>query len=101
VFVEALHLTDHFFVGSRLSVGKLDRTRRKKVVSRKFRVGKFKDDEVKAFFEAKFAEKLESLLTQCEGNEIECGNFKKFVLREAEECLGNVSSGGGNKKTRW
>ena len=93
--------SDHFFVGSRLSVGKLDQTKRKKVVSLKFRIGKLKDEAVRALFEAKFAEKFEGLPARCEGIEIEWENFKKFVLSVAEECLGSVSCGGGNKKTRW
>src|ERR1700744_6429741 len=53
--------SDHFFVGSRLSVGKLDQTKGKKVVSRKFRVGRLKDEAVRALFETKFAEKFEGL----------------------------------------
>ena len=63
--------SDHFFVGSRLSVGKLDQTKRKKVVSRKFRVGRLKDEAVRALFEAKFAEKFEGLPARCEDIEIE------------------------------
>lgn len=93
--------SDHFFVGSRLSVSKLCQNKRKKTVSRKFRVGKFKDEAVRALFEAKFGEKIKTLPVDCEDIEVEWENFKVFVLSAAEECLGSISSGGGNKKTGW
>ena len=91
--------SDHFFVGSRLFVGKLCQTKRKKVVCRKFRIGRLRDETIRDRFAAKFAEKVESLPTECEGIEVEWANFMKLVLGAAEECLGNVSSGGRNKKT--
>lgn len=93
--------SDHFFVGSRLSVDKLCENKRKKVVVRKFRIGRFKDEAVRALYKAKFAEKVDSLPSEVEDIEKEWKNFKEFVLSTAEECLGSTSKGGGNKKTSW
>ena len=90
--------SDNFFVGSRMSVDKVVGAKRKKVVSRKFRIGKFKDEAVRVLFEDKFAERFVSLPEQCESIEVECKNFQEFFLSAAEECLGSFSCGGGNKK---
>ena len=91
--------SDHFFVGSRLSVGALETQRSKRVVVKRFRIEKFKDELVKALFADRFAEKVESLPSQCAEIEVEWKNFKEFVLQIAEECLGNSSFRSGNKKT--
>ena len=53
-----------------------------------------------ALFADRFAEKVESLPSQCEDIEVEWKNFKEFVLQVAEECLGKSSFRSGNKKTR-
>ena len=90
-----------FFVGSRLSVGALETGRRKRVVVKRFRIEKFKDELVKALFADRFAEKVESLPSQCEDIEVEWKNFREFVLQVAEECLRKSSFRSGNKKTSW
>ena len=66
--------SDHFFVGSRLSVGALETRRRKRVVVKRFRIEKFKDELVKALFADRFAEKVESLPSQCENR----GRMEEF-----------------------
>ena len=93
--------SDHHFLGARLSVGKLCQTKRKKVVTRKFRVGKFREEAVRSRFMERFAEGFEALPADCGDIEAEWANFKRFILGVAEECLGSVTSGGGNKKTGW
>jgi hypothetical protein len=93
--------SDHYLLGAHLSVGKVCQAKRKKKIVHKFRVGKFKEEEVRARFMAKFTEGFEGLPPNCGDIEDEWANFKKFVLGLAEECLGSVSSGGRNKRTGW
>src|ERR1700754_2707682 len=90
--------SDHFFVGSRLSVGALETRRRNRVIVKRFRIEKFKDELVNALFADRFAEKVESLPIQCEDIEVEWKNFKEFVLQVAEEYLGKFPFRNGNKK---
>ena len=58
-----------------MSVGALETRRRKRVVVKKFRIEKFKDELVNALFADRFAEKVESLPSQCEDIEVNMEEF--------------------------
>ena len=92
--------SDHYLLASRIDI-EMPTPRYNKVVCRKIRVDKLRNDEIRRSFENKISEKFAGVSEQCSDIESEWRMYKRGFLSVAEECLGKGTRGGDNKKTKW
>lgn len=92
--------TDHYLLASRIGI-EVPKYKNRKVVCRKIRVDKLRDDVIKSRFVNKISEQFAGVSDYSVDIEREWTGYKNAILSAAEECLGRSGCGGSNKKTKW